>query len=1339
MRLLKLVSIFASTLPKALCRLERVRPCAAMSDSGSDPDLPLLTQCGLSYIEDERWEERSASEASIDMQQGDHAKVWRDDDSPVSSRDGDDESVRLQVDPDDEDLTNGLAPHGFALPGLAPDAGLDADDGEIEPTWQPGESSGPWFVAGRFIVESCQVLIANVFLNFKQLPSSILQSIVERLCPDFRVRGGRSWPAWATSAVTRLHPRRIERLMSSLSRNNWQPAAGQQQAEGEHMAQAKTFEDAEKQLLTLTRAALAVRAAHAPEREYVKYISRLAVEQVDVGHKLHTRHHFRDVMYLASKCLRCYDARELRQPLPGLGIRSDFALLVDGVPIGGVRVVGKHGTAVVCCLNSVCRSTGRLFAKFVAWCNHARGHKGEDVAEDIVAALGALPLGLTRRELRASLTVIGGDGAIVTGGPERSKPGTAAAELLWNKIHPTSLQGDDEVLADVALPPRRRLRQKVKDDKYLHHCTEWDKFHREDIALSRAIKKSPMAEEVYQVSAAINHMFHYGDGRLILESAGRAVGHHYRGSGMPGGTRKAVGLGGEPGHLLANYAAYAAGLHGRMEWKRLGHGKQYNARVLVDCGRRLTALDFLAFTTLFRDIFRYSIATWSETIQSSALEPWVLQAKRDRHERDLKETHECIEGMHKLLRVCVLLRQHATFEDVKQFIHAVFFASPAHMFAGCTSRAVWGRRIPTFVTALGNLLHGANPTFRRVSLLAPIPPQREKMVCLGPHCQCSFLASRRRRPERTTFKMGRTKVRGPSWVANSPKGGASLEFLRFHYRDPEAPNPLHVNMANRFRPRIRDVARGRVSRCVMPHGLPECFALIDKALHAAAQFVMLVRDEEAQMYGGEGQNAGMQRACRAMCKCFDWSRLCMAGPTPEDVREFGLLSTMLKPYLKYTDWPDFPEVPRAWPCEQVLQVQYVRLCRRVLDAPCHVKRDWWKMKGYDLEPVRSFPSILRFVRQLFPPAESAMWARVASVLSQLLGSGFLRDALVAQEDAVWAPIGGFFLSEKYIVRCGFPWKGRKRPCNIRRSIRSKWAYVPSPGGLATVVFPGDALGKLVYVRRKVLELDASAVSASMDMNPYFHRGIKQSPSPRNTSWHAVRVHHRCRTMGSAECCCERVGSLMQNAWFARRYRDFAYFMDGIFLDDAQVLCIGNRRDEMLAAEVTRLLMLANKNATLSARYKRQRSTRGIAVSSSVHNLREDTQAALLASGHDRIDSDDSDESVDLSTVAASSSSRFYSMDVDLRHRPRRAKRFLLEHERVQEVLDRVVSKQGSVAALPLFYEDPRTAKKSRAGSVIRDTVNRWLESEEGKSWMTTRDKALGAGLNDELSGSSDDE
>ena len=62
---------------------------------------------------------------------------------------------------------------------------------------------------------------------------------------------------------------------------------------------------------------------------------------------------------------------------------------------------------------------------------------------------------------------------------------------------------------------------------------------------------------------------------------------------MPGGTRKAVALTREPGHLLDKFKANAIGLHSRGRWRRSHKSQTYSAHTLVDVGRRLTAVDFV--------------------------------------------------------------------------------------------------------------------------------------------------------------------------------------------------------------------------------------------------------------------------------------------------------------------------------------------------------------------------------------------------------------------------------------------------------------------------------------------------------------------------------------------------------------------------------------------------------------------------------------------------------------------------------------------------------------------------------------------------------------------------
>ena len=134
----------------------------------------------------------------------------------------------------------------------------------------------------------------------------------------------------------------------------------------------------------------------------------------------------------------------------------------------------------------------------LTWFVPLEGHGGTAMAKASLDALAAHPAALTLRRHRARLSLVGGDGAVVSGGPGRPKPGTQAGEILWGLVHPGS--------GGPTTPANRAAR--LGDEGVLPACTEWDKFHREDIALSRAIAGSPMAEEVFAVSHALDTLFH---------------------------------------------------------------------------------------------------------------------------------------------------------------------------------------------------------------------------------------------------------------------------------------------------------------------------------------------------------------------------------------------------------------------------------------------------------------------------------------------------------------------------------------------------------------------------------------------------------------------------------------------------------------------------------------------------------------------------------------------------------------------------------------------------------------------------------------------------------------
>ena len=243
--------------------------------------------------------------------------------------------------------------------GSGQDPSLELEEDEMEASWAPGSSVGDWFPKGQPMNESSQVIILNVYLSLKKLPIGTLKDIVSALggthaaTVPFALR--------AAAGLLCLSPIRIYRTVIKVKQNGWRPVAQPScnriaEPVSGGRAQDNDGMQVQKQkqvLLTLTRAALGTRSAHAPASEYVKHIARLAVEGVHVGHKYHTREHFKDVEFLAARCLQSYDAQDIRRPLSGLGIRSDFAILMDGVPVGGVKAYGRHGTVVVICLSGV--------------------------------------------------------------------------------------------------------------------------------------------------------------------------------------------------------------------------------------------------------------------------------------------------------------------------------------------------------------------------------------------------------------------------------------------------------------------------------------------------------------------------------------------------------------------------------------------------------------------------------------------------------------------------------------------------------------------------------------------------------------------------------------------------------------------------------------------------------------------------------------------------------------------------------------------------------------------------------------------------------------------------
>ena len=1034
----------------------------------------------------------------------------------------------------------------------------DDADGEFAGGWSPGQNAGSRVGRTSPLTEQAQVLVANVYLKTKRLASDVLAALAQAVGR----RGTESRPLRVASALLGISRVMVSRCVQILRQREWVPRAvasaeGKVTALPAHLQGDAQSDDAQLRVLrTLVRAALSL-----GDDGYISYtrsVARMALAGVEVGNRYHGRHFAKEAVFLAARCVQVLHARSLRAPLPGLGISSSLALLMDGVPVGGVSLYGRHGSIIVLCVNSVSSEDGRLRPHMISWVLPTGGHGGEAVASSVLAALAATPAGLDGAALKGRLSLVGGDGATVLGGAARKSSSTQAAEILWRKVYgklvdPVRDLGDDVLLRDeVDRPVKRVVRDAwLKDVDKLHAATEWDKWHREDLVLTRAVKAVPMAVELFEVCGLMDQRFNLGEGRLLLKKAAKVAGTRLRSGALPGLTRKVVGLVREPGHLLQNFPAYALGVHGRRAHTRAGHNGPTQGQ-LVEGGRRLTSLDFVAFAALFKDLMGF-VAPWTLAVQCSSTEPWALRRLQKKHEAEIEAAIASLTYVRDFLRVLVLLRQHLTPTELQPLVAAFFYATPAKLIEGARGPA-FGKLLPTFWLSLNGFLNFGRkvPLFKSVELLIVPPRDTLQWACLGPHCQC---ASRRpgRKPQviAVNLKGMRRKVRVPHWVGTPGAAKAATAHMRHtpirfaEHKRADLPFLGRPADPGRFRPKIR----AHASRCIVPWHVVAAFDDVDAAVSSALRFISEVAKQHASLFGAEGESAGMHRVVDAMVVCFDWEHLVATRPTPQMGREFGTLYRMLRPYLVHTEWPSaehFPLVIHKWPSVDILSVQYGVMCLRLRSTR---RPPWWVYEGAVVEPMVAGGLEMWFANSVFGPRLHEAEVPYCSKGLPAAAVGALRRALIGRIAMVLSSFlrdrsarGPFYVSLRGLAFVGYPWRGKKQPHKMRSAVLRTWrCRLPDtlPGGLVALTLPG-MVGKLAYIRTPKRQLDWSAVSAALDLDPFFARG---RISDARNAWHALRIHNFCRPMGSPEAVVERVGSFMRQQWSPGRHLDAGALMD----------------------------------------------------------------------------------------------------------------------------------------------------------------------------------------------------
>ena len=547
---------------------------------------------------------------------------------------------------------------------------------------------------------------------------------------------------------------------------------------------------------------------------------------------------------------------------------------------------------------------------------------------------------------------------------------------------------------------------------------------------------------------------------------------------------------------------------------------------------------------------------------------------------------------------------------------------------------------------------------------------------------------------------------------------------------------------------------------------------IDEALVATAGFLDNLMAEEKKVMGSEGMNAGYTRLMDAMCRCFEWGRLVSTPPSRDDVVAFLEVCDLLRPYLKRSEWPsstEFPSVTRGWPSRDALAQQYLVLLRRIREVPFRnpvVCKDWWEIRGYRVAPVAYYSSVLWFVRGLhstwvrkaglgptglgptglgptgrgptFVTADSLVMLKViASVISACMGCGFnCWGGSEPDEPPLPSRVGHVYtIARQGLARQGVPWKGRKRPQQLRRNVKEDFAYRPAPAGLGVLMLPGSA-GKLVRVIEVVQDLDWSAVSASLDGNRFFSRDARIGGRPRSL-WHVLKIHNHCRPIGAAEACCERTGSFMHSVWRENLRISTEFLMDTVLLREAGVKCVGSRRDAVLCEHVANAMLQIHPHPTVCfKRGKRQRLADGIQHSRSIHFLREDGDRALVVDGRwpkedrplgDGMSDVEGDGPLDLASEARAPLAQFgtsAAISASMRTAQAMNSPAMQLPARVAQTLRNATTPSGGVRALPKVDLNVRTERKGLAQSSMREREFVWMRSAEGVAWLSARQQAM---------------
>ena len=795
--------------------------------------------------------------------------------------------------------------------------------------------------------------------------------------------------------------------------------------------------DARRLGLTVrVREALYVCARGGTAREYRDAIRRAALAGVAVGTK-YNHHSFMDLVeHLSVVCCRDLLANQLCQLLPGLGIPSDLALVWDGVSIGGAMWSRQE---TFCVLGvGFCDTAGRIHYRLVATPSENLQKAGPAQVDLVVASLQDHPAGLSRAVLRQRLSIVGGDGAIVGGGVDAKHSSTKAAELFWENI-----------MGAAGGPP----------------CTEWDLFHRVDAALSLVMRNHAAIAEVLDVGRSLGALFGTGDGRVLFRSTQKAIGSSQRVLPDQGGTRKIVAVAGSVDYIVTNLPALIASMHARLGLARSRKTAQ-SVGSLVDMGRRLSALNFVAFALAAADVLQRHIVPLALVAQQNDIGALSVWRRTASCQASLGEALATLSVIEDWWFVTALVGCMVSVADMARLWAALLISPLGRSFprlVGATHHALWKQTY-----------HGCTLHVDQAAAELDV-----RTLTLSPRCQCSSMRTRRSHGPRRALitlhgRRGPVAVRVPEWVAHSSLGaGFGVADVR-EGRGPRDVLPRYVRWAETAPPRELQGERRFCTapapcRCQVPPSLPNRLRALRQASRSCSAFLQSLRAALEDFSGARGASDHMLALGRDAALALNWGDLTSKPPTREQHLAFLRLARALKPALQRTLWPStdvFPHVCCEWPAERGQNgwfQQFRELAQRLRRTARDPRCSWWRVEKWLVQPVIRTHVEASVGRLL---AVAGAWQQPAA-----------RARLPAHRRVRWS-------AERFCWRCGGPdhvWRCPAAFLGKRRRIG--WLGIRS--ALAGRAFPAQRL-HVPRGRRQLGQLDCPGALARK--GGHSHRG-----------------------------------------------------------------------------------------------------------------------------------------------------------------------------------------------------------------------------------------------------------